>query len=172
VALLRGINLGPHKRIAMADLRRVYADAGCDSVRTVIASGNVLFEHASGDRRQLAALLERAVESELGVSAPVVLRSFAELGKLVQAHPFGDDTSQTYVTFLPKKPAAAAVRALRELDVAPEEVAVVGSDVFVRYPNGVRNARVSVTLLDRTLGIRGTNRNWRTVTKLAELATA
>jgi uncharacterized protein (DUF1697 family) len=170
VALLRGINLGPHKRIAMADLRRVYEEAGCASVRTYIASGNVLFEHGQTDRRKLAGALEQAVAAELGVSSMVVLRSFRELRELVRSHPFGEDTSQTYVTFLPERPPAAAVRALRALDVEPDELVVAGSDVFIRHPNGLANARISGVQLDRALGVPGTNRNWRTVAKLAGLS--
>jgi uncharacterized protein (DUF1697 family) len=169
VALLRGINLGAHKRVAMADLRHVYEESGCVAVRTVIASGNVVFEHESADRKRLAAQLEQAVADELGVSSMVVLRSFGEIRKVVQSHPFGDDTSQTYVTFLPEKPSAGAVRRLRALDVEPDELQVAGREVFIRYPNGLANARISGSLLDKTLGVPGTNRNWRTVTKLADL---
>jgi uncharacterized protein (DUF1697 family) len=153
----------------MADLRRVYEQAGCEAVRTHIASGNVLFERAGSERRALARTLEQAVEAELGVSALVVLRSFAELRRLVGAHPFGDDTSRTYVTFLPARPEPAAVRRLLEAPLEPDEVQVVGSDVFIRYPNGLANARATGTTLERLLGVPGTNRNWRTVSKLAEL---
>jgi uncharacterized protein (DUF1697 family) len=169
VSLLRGINLGPHKRIAMADLRRVYEDLGCESVRTYIASGNVVFENSRSGRKPLARALEQAVESELGVSSLVVLRSFAEIRKLARLRPFGEDTANVYVTFLPEKPKAAAVRLLQEAETGPDEVQVVGPDVFIRYPNGLANATLSGTFLDKTLGVPGTNRNWRTVAKLAEL---
>ncbi|HEY2935636.1 MAG TPA: DUF1697 domain-containing protein [Gaiellaceae bacterium] len=172
VALLRGINLGSRNRVLMAELRRVFEDAGCSSVSTYIQSGNVLFTSRASDRTRLAPRLERAVDDAFGVSAAVVLRTFEELGEVAQSHPFGADTSKTHVVFLAGKPDAGQVRALADLDVAPDEVEVVGSDVFLRFPNGIQGARLTGALLERTIGVAGTMRNWRTVTKLAELAAA
>jgi len=172
VALLRGINLGRNKRIAMADLRAAYEAAGCGDVRTYIASGNVVFTSSTGvrGRKALAKRLETAVEEATGVSSRVALRTDAELAAVVEAHPFGDDTSSTYVTFLLDRPTAAAVRRLEALDVEPDLVAVEGTEVYVRYPTGLANGRLTGALLDRTLAVQGTNRNWRTVARLAELA--
>jgi uncharacterized protein (DUF1697 family) len=174
VALLRGINLGRNKRIAMADLRAAYEAAGCGEVRTYIVSGNVVFTSDTGVRRRavLAKRLEAAVEDTCGVAAWVALRTAAEIAAVVDADPFGGDTSSTYVTFLQAKPSAAAVRRLEALDVEPDLVAVVGTEVYVRYPNGLANGRLTGALLDKTLGMQGTNRNWRTVTRLAEMARA
>ncbi len=172
VALLRGINLGARNRVPMAGLRDVVEQQGCERVRTHIASGNVLFEKAARSRTKLAADLEAAVAAAFGVEAAVVLRTFDELATVAAARPLGEDTDGLHVTFLVATPSAAAVKRLRELDIAPDEVAVVGSDVYLRYPNGVQGARLGGALLERTLGIAGTARNWRTVTKLAELAGA
>ena len=169
-ALLRGINLGPRNRVAMADLRRVFEEAGCNDVGTYIQSGNVVFS-ADGGRDELARRLESAVGRELGVESTIVLRRAPELAKLVGAHPFGEDTSKTHVVFLAKRPSAAAVRALRAVDVAPDEVDVAGTDVVMRLPNGVQGARVTGALLERRLGVPGTMRTWRTVERLAALAT-
>jgi uncharacterized protein (DUF1697 family) len=169
VALLRGINVGGHKKVPMADLRRIYEELGCEDVRTYIASGNVVFASPESDRGALATALEEAVAAELGVSSFVVLRSFAEIRKVARSHPFGADTSQSFVTFLVAKPKAADARRLNELDLAPDELKVLGSEVFLRYPNGLSNARLTGAQLDRAIGVPGTNRNWRTVAKLAEM---
>ena len=118
VALLRGINLGPRNRVAMADLRATLARAGCADVGTYIQSGNVVFSSRSRDRARLARKLERAIADDLQVETRVVLRTGQELGELVASHPFGADTSQTHVAFLAEKPAAAAIRALEAEDVA------------------------------------------------------
>lgn len=170
VALLRGINLGPRNRVAMADLRRTFEAAGCTSVQTYIQSGNVVFRHAGSDREALAAGLERAVKKELNVSAAIVLRTFAELAKVARAHPFGQDNSHTVVTFLAEKPSPAAVRSLAKLEIGEDRYRVVGQDAFLHYPNGFQGARLTGALLERRLGVPGTARNWRTVLKLAELA--
>ena len=170
VALLRGINVARRNRVPMAELRRVFEEAGCGSVRTYIQSGNVLFTKRASDRAGLSRRLEAAVADAFGVSSSVVLRTFEELGEVMRAHPFGVDTSKTHVVFLVREPDAAASRRLRDLDVAPDEVDVVGGEVYLRYPNGIQGARLGGALLERTLDVPGTMRNWRTVTKLAELA--
>ena len=170
VALLRGINLGARNRVPMAKLREVFADAGCEAVTTYIQSGNVVFSKKASDRAALARRLEKAIRGAFDVSAPVVLRTADELGKIVASHPFGRETSHTVVTFLAEKPDRAAVRRLKALDIAPDRVEVVGSDVYLHYPKGFQGARLTGALLERTLGVAGTARNWRTVTRLAELA--
>src|SRR5262249_49800273 len=113
VALLRAVNLGKRNKVPMAGLRRVFEDAGCESVQTYIASGNVVFEHAKPD----AAKLEAAIADAFGVETTIVLRTARQLKSLVAAHPFGKDTSSSYVAFLAAKPTAAKLRALDGLDL-------------------------------------------------------
>ena len=172
VALLRAINLGARNRVPMAELRAVFESEGCADVQTYVQSGNVVFRNQASSAAALQRRLERAVATAFDVDTTVVLRTWAELRRVAGAHPFGDDTSRSYVTFLAEKPGAAAVRRLQKLDVAPDRVKVVGRDVFVNYPRGVQGARVSNAVLERELGVAGTNRNWRTVARLAELTEA
>jgi uncharacterized protein (DUF1697 family) len=168
VALLRGINLGSRNKVPMAELRRVFEEAGCEGVQTYIQSGNVVFTKSAPDRAEL----ERAVADAFGVASAIVLRTADQLATVTASHPFGPDTSKSSITFLAEKPRAAAVRRLQELDIGADRVEVIGSDVFLHYPNGVQGARLTGALLEKTIGVAGTNRNWRTVAKLAELAQA
>ena len=172
VALLRGINVGGRNKVPMAGLRSVLEESGCSDVATYIQSGNVVFTKKASDRGRLARRLERAIEDAFGVSPVVVLRTFDEIGRVVRAHPFGEDTSKTYVAFLAKEPSREDVRSLEQLDVAPDRLEVVGSDVYVQYPNGLQGARLSAAQLERRLRAPATVRNWRTVTRLAEMAGA
>jgi uncharacterized protein (DUF1697 family) len=172
VALLRGINVGGKNSVPMAQLRNAFEEAGAADVATYIQSGNVVLTHASSDRAALAKQLEDAVRDTFGVSSTIVLRTFAELTKVARAKPFGPDNSNTHVTFLERKPTAAAIKSLADLEISPDEVKVVGSDAFLRYPNGVSGSRLTGPLLERRLGVAGTARNWRTVTRLAAMASA
>ena len=169
VALLRGVNLGARNKVPMAHLRRVLEDAGYGDVRTYIQSGNVLFTKAAKDRDALARELERLVEAEFGVQSRVVLRTFAEIREVVAARPFGKDTSYTHVSFLAEPPERAAVRRAHALDVEPDRVKVVGSDVYLELPNGVQGARLSMARVEQELGA-ATMRTFKTVAKLAEMA--
>jgi len=172
VALLRGINLASRNRVPMAQLRQVFAETGAERVRTYIASGNVLFTSRRSGRAALAKALEQAVEERFGVAARVILRTFDEIQDVAGSHPFGADASRTQVAFLDGTPSATKVKALESLEVAPDRVHVAGSEAYLYYPNGVQGARLSGALVEKELGVAATVRNWRTVTKLAELAQA
>jgi uncharacterized protein (DUF1697 family) len=172
IALLRGINVGGRNSVPMGELRRVLAADGAEGVSTYIQSGNVVFKHELRDRGALARRLEAAVKEAFDVPAAVVLRTFREITDVARATPFGDDNSKTYVVFLAAKPAAKAVQELGSLDLEPDRVEVVGSDVFLHYPNGIAGARLTGAQLERRLGVAGTGRNWRTVTRLAAIAEA
>jgi uncharacterized protein (DUF1697 family) len=150
----------------MADLRRLFEDAGAEDVRTWIQSGNVVFSQSKPD----ATKFERAIERELGVTTVVVLRSATQMKKLAGSHPFGRDTSSSHVAFFVEKPRAAAMREVAELDLGDNKFELIGSDVALYYPSGFQGATLTTAKLEKILGIQGTARNWRTVQKLAELA--
>jgi uncharacterized protein (DUF1697 family) len=164
IALLRAVNLGSRNKVPMAKLRDVLADAGFDSVRTYIQSGNVVFEHAAPK----AAAIERAVAHEFGVETVVVLRTAAQMRKLVRSHPFGRDTSQSHTVFLRDKAARKDTRLLAEV-AGGNDFAILGGDIVVRYPGGVAGAVLTAARIEKRLGTAATGRNWRTVEKLAEL---
>src|SRR2546423_6023895 len=153
----------------MAGLRRAFEEAGCEAVATYIQSGNVVFRRRAKSRAALARELEAVVDETFGVPAAVVLRTFAEIRKVAASEPFGGDTGHTHVLFLAAKPDRKAVAALKTIDASPEGVEVVGSDVFLHYPNGLGRAKLTGAMLERRLGVPGTARNWRTVTRLAEM---
>ena len=166
-ALLRAINLGARNRVAMADLRALIEGLGAKDVRTYVQSGNVVFRHAGGAAK-LESELERTITSELGLEITVVVRSAAQLAKVVQAHPF--DPAGLYVSFLAATPKRAAVRELVEADHGTDRIAVKGKEVYLHLPGGYGRSRLNNAFLERKLGVRATLRNWRTVTALAELA--
>ena len=170
VALLRGINLGARNKVPMAELRRLLEESGYGDVRTYIQSGNVIFTAKASSRDALARRLEQAVKDEFGVASAVVLRTWEEIGKVAGAHPFGDDGSKTHVAFLAQKPRAADVRALEQLEIGADRFELAGSDVYLHYPSGVQGSQLSGAVLERHLRVPATVRNWRTVTRLAEMA--
>lgn len=166
IALLRAVNLGKRNKVPMAELRAVLEAAGCTGVRTYIQSGNVILDHPRPD----AAVIERAIADAFGVQTVVVLRTPAQLRELVAGHPFGEDTSASYVAFLAGRPTPAALRALADRDVEPDRFELAGPDLVLHLPRHTQGARLSPAVVERTLGVPATLRNWRTVTRLAELA--
>jgi len=171
-ALLRGINVGRNKRIAMADLRALVEGLGHESVRTHLQSGNVVFESPKRSDKALAEGLEKAIASELGMDVTVLVRSSGELAAVVDAAPFAgrtDDPKQIHVAFLSAKPKAAAVKGFGIEEFAPDELQVIGREAHLLYPDGYARTKLTNAVIEKQLGVRSTSRNWRTVTALAEL---
>jgi uncharacterized protein (DUF1697 family) len=166
IALLRAVNLGSRNKVPMAELRQLFEDEGCESVRTYIQSGNVVFTRKAPD----GGALEAAVAKAFGVETIVILRTAKQMAQLAEAHPFGQDTSHSHVAFLAAKPTRAALRALAEFDAGADRFEIVRGDVALHYPNGFQGAQLTAARLEKALGVPATARNWRTVAKLAELA--
>ncbi len=170
-ALLRGINVGGHKKVAMADLRSLLHDLGCADVATHLQSGNAVF---SSDRRapDLETDIAAAIADRLGVSCAVLIRTGAELAAAVSGHPLGgepENASRYFVAFLSVEPAAAKTAALAEMSFDPDQVWVVGREAYLWCPGGAADTRLTGAILERRLGVTATARNWNTVTKLVSL---
>ena len=174
VALLRGINLGPRNRIAMPDLRSRLEAAGYRAVQTHLQSGNVVL-----DTRQGAEKAARAIEKEIhdgfGLSVDVIVRTAAEIGDVVAANPLGEvatNGSRHFVVFLSEEPDGDAIAALEREDFEPERLVARGREIYLWCPDGVRDSRVMKAATRQRLTPTATFRNWNTITKLHELASA
>jgi uncharacterized protein (DUF1697 family) len=171
VVLLRAINVGKARRVAMPRLREILTDAGHGNVGTHLNSGNVLLDSPLGEA-ELANDLSNAIEKEFGFAVPVVLRTGEELAAVVAHDPFGStatDPARYSVTFLPERPSADLVGALPATE-GPGEYLVDGRELYLWLPDGMANSPMALWKWDRLLGTAGTNRNWNTVRRLAELA--
>lgn len=174
VALLRGINVGANKRIAMADLRTLIEALGHTDVTTYVNSGNVVFDAAEPRTDvQLARDIEAAILERCNLAVPVVIRSGPELAEVVAGNPWPEHAANhktLHVAFLGDVPDRGRVAALADVERGKDDYRVVGSNVYLSYPNGLSGAVFMVNGLDRALGLTATSRNWRTVLKLAEMA--
>jgi uncharacterized protein (DUF1697 family) len=169
VALLRGINVGGRRTVRMADVRAVFLEAGCRDVTTYIQSGNVVFTLPTPSPEDLRAELGRRLEAVAGFEVPVVLRRADELAVVVRDNPFREvDPGTVHVAFLAEDPPPGTLDAVDLAAFAPEEVALVGRDVYLHLPDGMGRAKLPQAL--PVLRTAATVRNWKTVTKLLELA--
>lgn len=169
VALLRGINVGGHRKVRMSDLSTWCSGIGCEDVRTYIQSGNVLFTHGSLSGTELERALEVAIAAQTGFDVKVMVRTAQEMKVVKEREPFpGADPAFLSVGFLREKPAREAVAKLSRTDWSPEEAAIIGREIYLHLPNGMGRTKLGQAL-DR-LGTPVTVRNWRTVLTLTGLA--
>jgi uncharacterized protein (DUF1697 family) len=172
IALLRGLNLG-RRTIPMPALRELVEATGGAQVSTYIQSGNVVFAHRTRRADELARELEERIRAATTLDVPVILRTRAQLSDVVAANPFrDDDPTKVHVLFLAGTPAAGALDAIDSAAFAPEELALVGREIYYHLPAGMGRAQLPAAVAKtRDPAIRNaTARNWRTVTVLDEMA--
>ena len=172
LALLRGINLGPKNKISMGDLAEVFAETGCQGVRTYIQSGNVIFEASPEVSVRLPELVTKEIEKRFGYKVPVMLRTTREMRQVIRENPFleeGAAEDVLHVMFLADLPQPGAVKSLDPDRSPPNRFNVRGSEVYLLFPEGFARTKLTSSYFDSKLGTIGTVRSWRTVTKLLEL---
>lgn len=165
VALLRGVNVGGHRRVPMAALREALGAAGLGDVRTHLQSGNAVFRGGPDDEAEVAALVRAAVHSACGVDADVVVRTGAALGDVVARLPWparAAEPALLHVLFLSTVPTGLRVAGVADA----EEVRPDGREVWLWYGSGAGRSRLRVD----APGVVATARNWRTVQALAAMA--
>lgn len=169
VALVRGVNVGGNKMVAMADLRAAMTEMGLSDVRTLLQSGNVVFRAPAKATGKLEALLETELGRRLGMPREFHVRTAAEWRAVVQANPFPDeaasDPGHLLVTFFKSPLDPAKVKALQAAIPGRERCRCDGRQLYMTFPDGMGTSKVPA-LADKTLGVRGTGRNWNTVIKL------
>jgi uncharacterized protein (DUF1697 family) len=171
VALLRGINIGPNKRIAMSGLRSIFESLGHRDVETYLQSGNVVFTPKRRAGSDLRLSLSAAIAEATGHDVPVVIRTGAELARVVSRNPYAvDDPTKVVVAFLGEDVSLADL-SLGDLSAyLPDELTLIGKEIYVSVPNGQARSKLMEVVTKRRLPTTLTVRNWRTVAALAELA--
>jgi uncharacterized protein (DUF1697 family) len=172
VALIRGINVGRAKRVAMADLRALVEDLGYGDARTLLNSGNIVFTAPRAAPGTAAAHIEKAVATRLGVTARVTVFTAVELADAVTANPLlevASDPSRLLVAFLSKHADRSRLEPLQEQDWAPEVLALGPRVAYLWCPEGILASRLAEAV-NRVLGDAVTMRNWTTTIKLDALA--
>jgi uncharacterized protein (DUF1697 family) len=172
VLMLRGINLGPNRRVPMARLRELLTGAGYEDVRTYVQSGNVVLR-STAKPAELERESERLISEEFGFEVPVIARTRAELAKVVRANPLGDladDPKRYQVSFLSAKLDAETVKALEARVAESERFVAIGRELYAWHPEGVARSKLWNSLAGRSLGVTATARNWTTVTTLLAMA--
>ena len=174
ICMLRGVNVGGHNKIKMEELRALCAALELKCAQTYVQSGNVVFLCEEKNLAALAKRIEEAIEQKLGFRPHAVLRTAAELRKVIVKNPFAArrnvEPAKLLAVFLATAPAKTAREVLKKFDTRGEELHFAGSELYIYFRNGMGQTKLSWSGLEKALNRSFTGRNWNTVTTLLEMA--
>ncbi|MBL8767368.1 MAG: DUF1697 domain-containing protein [Planctomycetes bacterium] len=173
IALLRGINVGKAKRIAMTDLRKVFESLGCRDVRTLQNSGNVVFEAPAGMDGGFGARVEEVLTRKIGVRARTTIIAARDLARILDENPLSEvatDSSRTLVA-LPRTPTVARrLKGLGKTDWTPDRFAMGARAAYLWCADGVLASKLWAAC-NKVVADDVTTRNWRTMQALGAMVT-
>jgi uncharacterized protein (DUF1697 family) len=173
ISMLRGVNVGGHHRIKMAELCAIYASLKLADARHYLQSGNVIFRSGAGEASRLCRKIADAVERKVGFRCDVILRTTEELRATVKKNPFakrGLDPAKLLVDFLAAEPGSGAQAALAGVKRDKEEMHLIGRELYIYFPEGAGRSKLQWGAVEKKLGTTGTARNWNTITELLAMA--
>lgn len=171
VVLLRGINVGGHGKVKMADLRSLLDDLGYDDVQTVVQTGNIVLS-TGAPPADVCGTIEKAMGAQLGVAPKVMVRTKQQFLKVLEANPYPEaaaNPTTLHVAFLEDKPLASVIKAIDRKPFLPDTFEASGREIYFHLPNGAGRTKLLGAVTEKRLGVAATLRNWNTVTKLADL---
>ncbi len=172
VSLFRAINVGGRK-VGMKDLKEMHEALGFRDVTHYIQSGNVVFTSDDGDVQHIQQRIEESFEQKFGFATAGIIRNSNELREIIEKNPFRNQPNKEskwiVVMFLAEYADAMAQEVLHAMYAGPEEIFVLGQEVYIYYPDGIGNSKLTNSLLEKKLKTVGTARNLNTVLKLQEM---
>lgn len=168
-AMLRGINLGK-RQLKSAELKAVVEGMGFTEVKTILASGNVVFEAGDAKPEALERDLHAALEKTTGLKSEVFVRNRSEIEKLVEANPFPEAARERpsflVISFHREAVDKAAIERLAQSYDGPERMEAIGRELFTDFPDGQGRSNLIPMMQKAKLSRDNTGRNWNTVQKL------
>jgi uncharacterized protein (DUF1697 family) len=173
VSLFRGINVGGNRIVPMNELKGLHEALGFRDVVTYIQSGNVVFSSDETDPAQLAKQIEEAFAQKFGFRSQVIVRTAIELEETIANNPFQHspekESKSVLVVLLATRLESSALEGLKHSYSGPEEMYLMGQELFVYYPDGMGRSKLTLPLIEKKLKTAGTGRNWNTVLRLREM---
>lgn len=168
IALLRGINVGGHKKIKMTDLKLLFEELGFIDVKTYIQSGNVIF--SSNGNINLGKIICDTILERFGFEIPVLVKAISEVEVILAACPYSEEKkAASYFTLLKEAPSKDLVNEVIALSYPNEEFVIIENCVYFFSEKGYNNVKCNNNFFEKKLKVAATTRNYRTLSKLLEL---
>jgi len=174
IAILRGINVGGHRKILMKDLRDLLQKLNFENVQTYIQSGNVIFEFDDKvSKPDIENQITNSIKTKYGFDVPVIVRKENDLFEILNSNPFiksdDFDINRLAITFLGEIPAADKVTLIEQIDFSPDKFKIIGNNAFVYCSGKYSESKITNQFFENKLKTNATTRNWKTIKKLCEL---
>ncbi len=173
IALLRGINVGGHKKVPMAELREVLTTSGLENVKTYIQSGNIIFQSSQEDKGKLEVLIHKAIMTRFGFDVPILVRSKEEVKAILDDCPFSEEKKVvSYFIMLSETPEKNLIDETAKQIFPNEEFVITNNCIYIFYALGAGKAKLGINWFEKKLKVKATARNYRTMAKLIEMTIA
>lgn len=171
VVLLRGINVGGHKKIPMAELREVLAKSGFEDVRTYIQSGNIILESSEKNSRHIEEKVHKVILEHFSFEVPVIARTNAHLQQIFEACPFSEEKEEhSYYVILSAIPKQELVDEVMQITYDKEEFHIINDCLYFHSSIGYGNSKFNMKLFEKKLNVHATSRNYKTMVKLIAMS--
>jgi len=175
IALLRGINVSGHNKIKMTDLKQLFLNLGFQNIRTYIQSGNVLFQSDEKDISSFEKSIKTAIKKKFEYDIKVLVITKKIIQTAFTSNPFlknkTSDITKLCVTFLSENPNTDGLQQLEEVaNKGEDEFKMKDKFLYLHCPTSFAKTKLTNNLIERKLKVDATSRNWKTITKLAELS--
>lgn len=171
IALLRGINVGGHKKVPMAELRELLTKSGLDNVRTYIQSGNVIFQSSDNNIKVLETEIRKSILNYFGFDVSVMVRTREQLNTIFDDCPFSEEKKvNSYFAILSEIPNKDLVKEAYEKTYENEEYKILDNCLYFYCVNGYGNAKFSMNYFEKKLEVAATSRNYKTMVKLLAMS--
>lgn len=173
IALLKGINVGGHKKILMADLKLLLKNCGYKNITTYIQSGNIIFETTETNKQEIVSIIGNAIQQKYGFEVPIILKTVEEYKQAVANNPFyknNKDINTLHLTFLSATPSKHDINQIKTYTFKPDKYFIINDCIYLYIEGKYHETKLSNKFFETKLKLQATTRNWKTVLKLLELS--
>ena len=171
IALLRGINVGGHKKVPMAELRELLTKSGFENVKTYIQSGNIILQSITDDTQNIEETIQKAIIDHFGFEVPVIVKTRKELEVIFDTCPFSDERKEnSYFILLSEIPKSELVNVVTDITFENEDFVIIKDCLYFHSSKGYGNSKFNMNSFEKKLKVKATSRNYKTMVKLLSLS--
>ena len=171
IALLRGVNVGGHNKMPMADLRILLSHLGFQDVMTYIQSGNVVFKFNKVSTFKIEVQIKDAIKNHFGFEIPVIIKTISELKSIFNHCPFPQEQKeQSYFNILYAEPKEQDIEEISGMSYPDEDFIITKKCIYLYCKNGYGRTKFNSNFFEKKLKTIATTRNYKTILKLLSLS--